>query len=124
VACPFDIRWWLKDSLHARRVRSSLKTGHKSIKAALTLRASSGREQVQQDDPPREATPNLLNDLVGAREQRRRDIDAEHLGRPQVDHQLKLDWRLNGKLARLLAFEDAISIRRRAPEFVENIRTV
>jgi hypothetical protein len=83
-----------------------------------------GREQVQQDDSPREGTPNLLNDLVGAREQRRRDIDAKRLGRLQVDHQLELDWRLDGKLARLLAFEDAISIRRRAPEFVDNIRTV
>src|SRR5262249_4523805 len=63
-----------------------------------------------------------LDHLVGELLKMQGHIEAERLGRLQVDHQLELDWRLNGKLARLLAFEDAISIRRRTPKLVDNIR--
>ena len=41
-----------------------------------------------------------------------------------VDHQLELDWSLDGKLARFLALEDAISIRRRTPVLIDENRTV
>jgi hypothetical protein len=40
------------------------------------------------------------------------------LGGLEVDHQLELDWGLDGKLARFLALEDAIDIGRRSPKIV------
>jgi hypothetical protein len=37
---------------------------------------------------------------------------------PSARRQLKLDWSLDGKLARLLTLEDAIDIRRRSPKII------
>ena len=41
-----------------------------------------------------------------------RHLEAKRFGCREVDDQFKLDGRLNGKLARLLALEDAIDIGR------------
>ena len=38
-----------------------------------------------------------------------RHFDSKRFGGPEVDNQLEFDGRLNGKLARLLALEDAIN---------------
>src|SRR5262245_66562924 len=65
-----------------------------------------------------------LDHLVGAGEQRQRDRQAERLGGREIDHQLELDRGLNWKLARFRALEDAITIRRRTPVFVEDVRTI
>jgi hypothetical protein len=40
-------------------------------------------------------------------EQRMRHVEGERLGGPEIDHQLKFDWKLHGKFARLRAPEDA-----------------
>ena len=56
-----------------------------------------------------------LDHLVGAREQRRRHLEAEAFGRSEIDDQLELGRRLDRQVARLLAFEDAIDVRCRAP---------
>ena len=48
----------------------------------------------------------LFDHLVGPREKRGRDRDAERLGGLEIDHQLVLGWRLHGKVGGLLAFED------------------
>jgi len=45
----------------------------------------------------------LLDDAVGARDQRRGQGEPERLGGLEVDHQLELDRGLDRKLARLLA---------------------
>src|SRR5947209_7223971 len=47
--------------------------------------------------------PPSFDHLVGAGEQRRRHLNAERLGSLEVNHQLELDWRLDGKLARFRA---------------------
>src|SRR4051812_35293595 len=62
--------------------------------------------------------------LVGTGKQRRRNIEAECPGGLEIDHKLELDWRLDGKLARFHALENAISIRRRTPVLVDEIRTI
>ena len=52
-------------------------------------RAITQREQVQQDCS-REGPPNLLNDLVGAGEQRGRYIESERDGSRQIDDEIEL----------------------------------
>jgi hypothetical protein len=47
-----------------------------------------------------------------------RHVEAECFGGLEVDHQLELDWGLDGKLARLRALEDEIGIARRAPKII------
>jgi len=44
-----------------------------------------------------------------------RYVEAKRLSGLEIDHELELDRDLDGKLTRLRALEDAISIGRRAP---------
>src|SRR5262249_16416823 len=62
--------------------------------------------------------------FVGAGEQRRRHRQAERPRGTEVNYQLELYGELNGKLARLRAFKDAIGIGCRPPEIVEWIISV
>ena len=52
----------------------------------------------------------LFDHVVGGGEQRLRHIKAERSSSLEVDHQLELGGRLNGKLAWFCAPEDAIGI--------------
>src|SRR5882672_11208340 len=65
-----------------------------------------------------------LDDLVRQRPQLIRHSQSECLGGLHADHQLELDWSLDRKLARLLAFEDAVGIGRRTPVLIDENRTV
>src|SRR5262249_34514225 len=56
------------------------------------------------------ANAPLLDHLVGAREQRRRHIEAERLGGPHVDEQLDLRGLLDWQVDRFLAFENTASV--------------
>src|SRR6516165_10210731 len=60
----------------------------------------------------------LLNHLVGALLEMQRHVEAERLRGLEVDRQLELDWKLDGKLARLRAIQDFIHICRRAPKII------
>jgi len=70
-----------------------------------------------------ERAPSFYH-LVGGGEQRLRDGQAEPFRGFEVDHQLKLGRRLNGKIGRLGSLEDAIDLRSRTPEILEGIRSI
>src|ERR1700722_2106002 len=59
--------------------------------------------------------------LVGKRQQRRWNFEAERLGGLEVDHELELIWSLYRKVARLLALEDAIDVARGQPIMFSNV---
>ena len=60
----------------------------------------------------------LLNHLVGALLEVQRHVKAERFRSFEIDHQFELDWGLDRKLARLLATQNAIDIRRRTPKVI------
>jgi hypothetical protein len=66
----------------------------------------------------------LFDDLVGELLELHWHIEAERLGRLEIDDKLELGWRLHWKLARLLALEDAIDIGRRAPKIIGPVNAV
>jgi len=66
----------------------------------------------------------LLDHLIGAQRECRRDGKTEGLCGLHVDHQLELRRRLNGKVARLLAPQDAVDIRCRSAPFINLIGSV
>src|SRR5262249_25409028 len=72
----------------------------------------------------RSAHGNSFDHLVGAGEHCRRHVEAKRLRRLEVDGQPVLGRRLYRKVGRLLAFENAIHVSRRAPVHVDNIRAI
>ena len=63
----------------------------------------------------------LFDQLVGARQQRLRDGDAERLCRLEIDHQFKFGRRLDRKIGGLLTLEDAINVIRGTAVLVDII---
>src|SRR5580700_10372738 len=67
---------------------------------------------------------DLLDHLVGEREQGGRYSEAKHLRRLGVDYELEFHRCLHRKLTGLGSLEDAINIARGAPIVVGNVRAV
>src|SRR5262249_57657700 len=65
-----------------------------------------------------------LDPLVGAREQCWRHFEAERLRRLEIDDKLVFGRRLNWKLARTGALEDAVDIASSAPKHLRDVRAV
>src|SRR6516165_3527087 len=66
----------------------------------------------------------LFDHLVGAGEQRSRDLKAERLRRFEVDVQLELDWSLDRKFARFSALQNTIDVRRCSYVLIDYIRPI
>jgi hypothetical protein len=70
------------------------------------------------------AKGHLINHLVSALLEMQRHVEAERLGGSEVDHELELDRRLDGELARLRAPQDAIHIDCRTPPIIDLVISV
>ena len=66
----------------------------------------------------------LLDHLIGTGKHRCRQVEAERLGRLEVDHKLVLGRRLHRKVGGLLALEDAVDVAGRAPILVDLISPI
>jgi hypothetical protein len=53
-----------------------------------------------------------------------RYLEPDRLGGLKIDDQLEFEGRLNGKLARFRAFEDAIGIRCRTAKIISPVNSV
>jgi hypothetical protein len=65
-----------------------------------------------------------LDHLVGGREQRRRDIEAEFLGGFQVDRNLEFGWLHDRQIGRPLTLEDSAGVNSDLPTSVGKARSV
>src|SRR5262249_58463528 len=66
----------------------------------------------------------LIDHLIGGGKQRLRHTKTERLRGLEVDDKFVLGWCLHRQISRLLAFVDAVCIRRRTPVLIYDIRTV
>src|SRR5262245_11954022 len=81
-------------------------------------------EKVPIPDSCAAANATLFDNLIGAREQRRRDVDAERLGRLEIDYKLILGRHLHRQVSRLLALEDAVNVAGRPPIIFQHVISV
>ena len=66
----------------------------------------------------------LLNDLVGACEQRRGHVERQRPSSAGINHQLELRWQLNRQVARFFALENATCIYSQDPIGLVGIRSI
>ena len=92
--------------------------------AITTAIESLGRQQPSFVVPRPLTVALLIDHLVGAGEQRRRNLEAERLRGLEIDHQLVFGRHLYGQVGRSLAFEDAIDVAGRLAVLVDVISPI
>src|SRR5215831_9066142 len=71
-----------------------------------------------------EQNPDLLDDLIGGREDRLRDREPERLGRLEVDDELELGGLLDWQVGGLSALEDLVHVAGGATEDVSRVHPI
>src|SRR5262245_11098199 len=66
----------------------------------------------------------LFDHLICPRQQRRRDRQAERLGRLEIDDQLELSWLLHRQVARVSALQNSVDIDGGAPPYMRAVWTI
>ena len=115
---------WLNPTPHAIAVSASrpLSPGVTNTRYQADATPYLGRTSTGRIAP---ALPGALIDhLVGAGEQRWRNVQTEGLGGLEVDNQLVLGRRLHRQVGRLRALEDTIDVAGHLPVLVDPIRSV
>src|SRR6516225_4281113 len=88
------------------------------------IRCRFDQTAVWHSDAARGPSTPSLDHLVGAGDERWRQVETERLGGFEVEHSFVLGRRLNRQVGRLLALEDTIDVACRAAELVDEIRPV
>src|SRR6266480_4680326 len=110
---------WVKPGLQGLFAPSPLRRRKRNSK-----RHSPMSQSCQRRTPAPQQRASSLDHLVRAPLELQRHVEAERLGGLEVDHQLELDWGLDGKLARVRASQDAIDIGRGKPKQIALLTSV
>src|SRR5262245_52352158 len=92
--------------------------------APSSTKPTPGPTMVRRCPPVISVSSMLLDHLVRALSQRRRDRDPEPLGRLEIQHQRQIGGLLDGEVAGLGAPEDAVHVDRAASVHIDEVRPI
>src|SRR5215471_5715367 len=122
---------WKMSSASVRSPASQRASANASSRWGETTRSNRALSSSPLTDPSRQEPSKYFDSqfsvfihLVGALLEQRWNLETERLGGFQVDDELELDRELDGKVTRLLAFEDSVHIGRGAPIIVTDVVAV
>src|SRR6266404_3739332 len=96
----------------------------KYLAKSKTLMASTVSNVAPSCPPSPQVAARSFDYLVGAREQHRRHIESQRLGRLQVDDQFELGRRLNGEIAGIGALQDSVDVGCGSAKDIDGIAAV
>src|SRR5262245_43027986 len=88
------------------------------------IRCCFDQTAVWHSDAARGPSTPSFDYLVGGAQERRRHVEAERLGRLEVDHKLVLGRCLHRQVAWILPLQNSIDVRRGSPEQINIVGAV